>query len=148
MKISKKILLVSSVFLLLAAACAKQAAQRPAPSPAPQAPQQAATTPAPAGPGQKPLTVYENVQGSTINKTSYLVDVGVNAFDLLKATHVVVAKDYGSSMGMFVQSIDGLAADSKHFWEFFVNGKSSSVGVSSYVLKNGDKIEWKLSVIK
>ena len=152
MKTLKKAILISSVIALLAAGCNSKPA--PTVSPAPQAQPQAqnpapapAPTPAPAGQAQKPLTVYETVQGSNINKPSYQVDAGVSAYDLLIATHVVKAKDFGGGMGMFVESIDGIIPDSKHFWKFFVNGKSSNVGASSYVLKNGDKLEWKLDVI-
>ena len=72
---------------------------------------------------------------------------GMNAMAFLKLTHKVVSKDYGAGMGEFVQSIDGVAPDSKHFWEFYVNGKSSNIGASSYKMQDGDKIEWKLTLI-
>ncbi len=92
------------------------------------------------------LTVSQSVEGSNLNQPSYQVTDGQTAFDLLNSTHKVTAKDYGS-MGQFVQSIDGITPDSQHFWELFVNGKSSNVGASSYTLKNGDQIQWKLAAI-
>jgi len=99
--------------------------------------------------GQKPggITVTQTVEGSSSNKPSYQATEGQTAFDLLDSTHTVQAKDY-SGIGKFVETIDGVKPDSKHFWAFYVNGKSSNVGASSYVLKNGDKIEWKLELIK
>ena len=46
----------------------------------------------------------------------------------------------------FVTSInDRLADDSKHeFWAFYVNGKQAEVGAGSYIVKQGDTIEWKI----
>ena len=93
------------------------------------------------------VTVTQVVDGSSSNKASDVITAGETAFDLLKADHQITAKDYGSGMGELVESIDGITPDSKHFWEFYVNGKSSNVGASLYILKGGDKIEWKLSAI-
>jgi hypothetical protein len=92
------------------------------------------------------FTVYEIVGGSALNQPSYQASSTENAFDLLSLTHKVQAISY-SGIGEFVSSIDGAQPDGKHFWEFFVNGKSSNVGASSYVLKAGDNIEWKQSNI-
>jgi len=93
------------------------------------------------------VIVTETVDGSTSNEPYNKVKDTATAFDLLSTTHQVTFKDYGSGMGEFVESIDGAIPDGKHFWEFYINGKSSNVGASSYTLKDGDKIEWKLSVI-
>ncbi|MGH7234405.1 MAG: DUF4430 domain-containing protein, partial [Candidatus Saccharimonadales bacterium] len=30
------------------------------------------------------------------------------------------------------------------YWTFYVNGKEASVGASSYVTKNSDRLTWKL----
>lgn len=92
------------------------------------------------------LTVDQKVEGSA-DYIQYTYKENQTAYDVLTATHKVEARDYGA-MGQFVQSIDGVKADSGHFWEFWVNGKSSNVGASSYKLQNGDKLEWKLTVIK
>jgi ABC-type enterochelin transport system substrate-binding protein len=136
MKISKKLILISAAILLLAAGCGKHQAQTNQPSTLDASPASKAAK----------ITVNESVEGSSINKASYQVAEGKSALDLLEASHLVETKSFGS-MGSFVSSIDGQKPDSKHFWEFFVNGKSSNVGASSYILKDGDKIEWKLSVI-
>lgn len=93
------------------------------------------------------MTVTQTVEGSNLNKPSYGFTQGQTALDILQASHKVETKDYGS-MGQFVVSIDGVKTDSRHFWEFFVNGKSSNVGASGYKLQADDKIEWKLSELK
>lgn len=168
-----KIILISSILVLLAAGCSnKQAVIAPISQPqnqqiqqAPQSqqvPQPPSTTIAPSSspkgmtqikdnagkPDYTPgyVVVTQTVDGSSQNVPYNKVKDTSTAYDLLSSTHKVGFKDYGS-MGKFVQSIDGVAPDSKHFWEFFVNGKSSNVGASSYTLKDADKIEWKLSVI-
>ncbi len=90
--------------------------------------------------------IIQTVEGSNINQPKTQFTQGQSAMDVLEATHRVESKEY-SGLGKMVLAIDGAKPDSKHFWEFFVNGKSSNVGASSYVLKAGDKIEWKLSAI-
>ncbi len=90
---------------------------------------------------------YVTVAGSKFTNVSYTVDVGITALDLLKISYKVTAKDYGAGMGEFVETIDGIKPDSQHFWAFYVNGKSSNVGASSYKLEANDNIEWKLEAI-
>lgn len=92
------------------------------------------------------ITVTQRVEGSNLNKPSYQIANAKTALDLLKSSHTVKTKVY-AGIGEFVESIDGVKPDSKHFWAFYVNGVSSNVGASSYNLKNNDKIEWKLSAI-
>lgn len=97
---------------------------------------------------EDPINInYQQIVNGKLDSSQVTVGQGMYALALLKMTHKVETKDYGG-MGEFVESIDGIRPDGKHFWEFFVNGKSSNVGASSYILKNGDKIEWELSVIK
>lgn len=91
------------------------------------------------------ITVAQTVEASNLNQPYNKIKEGQTALDLLKATHQVEVKSY--SFGDMVTGIDGNKSDAKHFWEFFVNGKSSNVGAGSYQLKDGDKIEWKLSEI-
>lgn len=98
-------------------------------------------------PSKEPtIIVSQTVEGSDLAEQPYTIQGGEKAIDLLKRKHSVEVKSY--SFGDMVIGIDGIKPDSRHFWEFFVNGKSSNVGASSYILKNGDKIEWKLEEIK
>ncbi len=84
---------------------------------------------------------------NTTNEVNYNGETGKNALTLLKAGHKTETKSY-KGIGELVTSIDGVKADSKHFWSFYVNGKQSQTGASSYTTKSGDKITWKLEEIK
>jgi len=77
-----------------------------------------------------------------ISQISYNGQNGVNAYVLLEKHAAVQAKRY--SFGYFVTSIDGVAGNGPKYWTFFVNGKEASVGASSFVTKNSDRITWKL----
>ncbi len=77
-----------------------------------------------------------------LSQISYDGQTGINAFVLLKKYATVQAKHY--SFGYLVTSINGIAGNGPKYWTFFVNGKEASVGASSYVTKNSDKITWKL----
>ena len=78
---------------------------------------------------------------------SYEGTEGKTALQGLKDLYTVQTKEY-LGIGEFVESISGIKPDSKHFWAFYVNGQQSQVGASSYQMKSGDKIEWKLEEIK
>ncbi|MFA5990947.1 MAG: DUF4430 domain-containing protein [Candidatus Doudnabacteria bacterium] len=71
---------------------------------------------------------------------------GKNGLELLKAKYTVETKSYGSA-GEFVESINGVKPDAQHFWKFFINGESASVGAGSYITKSTDVLEWKLDAI-
>jgi hypothetical protein len=49
-----------------------------------------------------------------------------------------------SGLGFLVTSIGELQEGSGKYLIYYINGKEASVGVSSYVPKNGDVILWKL----
>lgn len=78
---------------------------------------------------------------------------GMTAFDLLKQGGEeigleVQSKDYGD-MGVLVEQIDNLknGADNK-FWIYYVNGQMAQVSASKYILKGGDKVEWRFEASK
>jgi hypothetical protein len=49
-----------------------------------------------------------------------------------------------TALGFFVTDIGTLHAGDGKDLLYYVNGKEATVGVSQYVLKNGDIVEWKL----
>ena len=51
-------------------------------------------------------------------------------------------KEY-SSLGVFINEINGVKGKSGAYWIYYVNGKEAPVGVSKYILKSGDVITWK-----
>lgn len=78
---------------------------------------------------------------------SYKGQEGRNALDVLKSNYNVQTKSFGD-LGEFVQSINGVEPDNKHFWAMYVNGEVSQVGAGSYITKSTDTVEWKLEEIK
>lgn len=102
--------------------------------------------PAPSQEQSQDLTVYQAVQGSNTNLPSYQIKENTTALDLLKTSHQVETKDYGS-LGEMVVSVDSMKARVDQFWAFYVNGKLANVGAGSYILRNHDKVEWKLNSV-
>jgi hypothetical protein len=51
-------------------------------------------------------------------------------------------QNYGD-MGNLITCINNICNNQNHFWFLYYNGKSSSIGASSLILKNNDVIEWK-----
>ncbi len=99
-------------------------------------------------PMRQQIQVVQKVEGQFGDKLfNFYADENKTALDLLNMSYKVEVKHY-SGIGDMVTSIAGQKADDKHFWEFFVNDKSSNVGASSYKPVNGDKLEWKFSAIK
>ena len=84
-------------------------------------------------------------QSQLLSAQEAAMEEGKTALDLTKQVAKVETK--GEGQNAFVISINGKAANSakKEFWEFLVNGKSAEVGAGSYQLKDGDKIEWRIS---
>jgi hypothetical protein len=72
---------------------------------------------------------------------------GSTVFDLLKQLSQegkFILSYQTSSMGVFVKGIGQVENDNKNnkFWMFKVNNQLANVGASSYILKEGDKVEW------
>lgn len=76
------------------------------------------------------------------------IKTGASVYDLmnlLKAENKIIffGKDY-SELGFFVEEINGLRNNqSGKNWVYYVNGRPAQVGVSNYMIKTGDIIEWK-----
>lgn len=58
--------------------------------------------------------------------------------------------DYGESMGVLVEEINGVANNSgqNRYWYLYVNGALSPVGASQAKVKAGDEITWKYELSK
>lgn len=52
-------------------------------------------------------------------------------------------KEY-PSLGVFVNEINGVGSKDGKYWIYYVNDKEAEVGISKYVLKEGDLISWRL----
>ncbi len=58
-------------------------------------------------------------------------------------------KDFGEELGFFVESVNGVPNDTvnRRYWTLYVNGVTATVGVSNYIVKEGDHIEWRFEDI-
>ena len=90
------------------------------------------------------LTIYTSEQAQSYPLTEY---VGNTVLDATKKVTNGNMETQGEGVNAFVISINERTADiqGKEFWELIVNGKPSEVGAGSYVIKEGDSIEWKIS---
>ena len=86
-----------------------------------------------------------------IGNRSVLLPTQTNAslYDILVAGQKTgqihfTGKNY-SSMGFFISSIENLHEGDGKYLIYYVNGIEASVGISSYLPKIDDVIEWKLS---
>ncbi len=75
----------------------------------------------------------------------YPGEEGKNAFELLQKYTKVEFKQY--DFGVFIESINGVKPDEKHFWKLYYNGEESQVGADQLQTKKGDIVEWRLEEI-
>lgn len=53
--------------------------------------------------------------------------------------------DYGGDLGIFITGFNGISTDANQYYDFQVNGTSSNVGVSSYVVNDHDVLKFVLT---
>lgn len=75
-------------------------------------------------------------------------EAGKSVYDILKMEKEkgklnLVSKEF-SGMGFFVSEIGSLKENKNKHLIYFVNGKSPSVGISAYILKDKDVVSWEL----
>ena len=78
----------------------------------------------------------------SITKDSMVLDLMIAASSSKAATFI--SKEY-SGLGSLITSINGKTSDKDHndlYWIYSVNGKKATVGVSQYVLHEGDVVSW------
>lgn len=80
---------------------------------------------------------------------SIKVEKGSTVYDAMKKlsedkkfSFVFHTKEY-SSMGNFVDSINGVPGTPGKYWLYYLNGKKASMGVSKNKIKSGDVVTWK-----
>lgn len=99
------------------------------------------------GVSSQTIIVYQSIFIKNSDKSVPIklnIENGKTALDLLRKTAVV--KTQGSGRNTFVLEINNIKAENsqKEYWAFYVNSKIAAVGAGSYLLKMGDKIEWKI----
>ena len=78
-------------------------------------------------------------------ETAFEVGPESSAWDAVKMAlgeDNLVFNDFGGDLGIFISGFNGVEAEGNHFWEFKVNGETAEVGVSKYVVQQGDVIEF------
>lgn len=74
---------------------------------------------------------------------------GQNLFDVMRAElkkeNVIFLYAESKSMGVFISQIGDKKNGAGSYWQFWVNGKYSQVGASSYIPKPNDLVEWRFT---
>lgn len=91
------------------------------------------------------ITINSGEEEQVLSVQEVKVNEGKTALDLTE--RVADVETSGEGEMAFVTSIDGIEADASknEFWELVINGESAQVGAGSYEIKDGDKIEWRIS---
>lgn len=87
------------------------------------------------------------------NSTEYTYEYteGKSVLDVLKELDnseddLVVSYTEDATLGAYINNFNNYEIDeSSQFWEFLVNAEASVVGISSYVVKPGDRIEFRVT---
>ncbi len=90
--------------------------------------------------GEKEKPAPSGRLDSTLVVRYYGAD-GKTALELLEARHQVEKKT--SSVGSFVEGIDGIKNRTDRFWLYSVNGKKPDVASDRYPTTANDTIEWR-----
>lgn len=96
-------------------------------------------SPAPAQPVQNSEISVSISAGDTSSRLT--LKRGATVYDALLALGVSVNAE-NSQYGIYVTSINGVAADADHGWTYTVNGVMPNVSASGYTLSDGDTIVW------
>lgn len=78
---------------------------------------------------------------TTIRPISYKGENGKSVLELLKRDHSVETID--SSFGVFVRSIDGVAAQESAAWIFYVDGAIAEGAADKAITQDGQTVEWR-----
>lgn len=91
------------------------------------------------------LTTYElKANNYDLTPTSTVYNLMQLASADSRVPFLFETKNYGS-MGLFVESINGLKNNNKtgKYWIYYVNNESAQIGISNYIIKPNDIITWK-----
>ena len=91
------------------------------------------------------ITINPGEGSEVLSSQDVEIEEGKTVLNLTKQVTTVETK--GEGQNAFVTGIGGRVADTakKEFWEMRVNGKPADVGAGSYEVRNGDKIEWRIT---
>ncbi len=94
------------------------------------------------------MTVGDRIYTLRFANGEKLIDA-MEKLSLMSSQPFLVATKEYTGMGKFVEEINGIKNNptTNEYWGYYVNGESAQVGASNYILKQGDKIEWKYAKI-
>lgn len=84
--------------------------------------------------------------GSTSGPVTLTFEQGATVYDAVQGAGWIVAANSGP-MGVYVESINGVAEDAGHGWTYYVNGGFPGYSCAYYELADGDVIEWRYVVV-
>lgn len=87
-----------------------------------------------------------NFGGDNTNSLEFDYEEGITAYSLLEKyskekSVEIITKKY--DFGVFVEQIGDAPSTSEMAWIYYVNNESANVAADTYILKPGDKVEWK-----
>lgn len=85
--------------------------------------------------------------GGTAGPVTLTFDEGATVYDALAGAGWPIASEWGP-MGVYVTSINGIAAGPKTGWTYSVNGSLPNYACSAYTLSDGDVIKWTFVEVK
>lgn len=132
-KCLSKILLISSIAIVISG-CQKKIA-----TPSEEIPNEIVQV--------TPSLTTETTDLPTVEHEFTATQSGITAFELLNQSADIEYQTY-EGIGEFVTTINGMTADTKHFWVFYLNGETSETGVSQTKLSEGDTIKFVYEEIK
>lgn len=91
------------------------------------------------------ITINPGSESQVLSVQDLEIEEGSTALEA--TSQIADVETSGEGEMAFVTSIDGREANEakNEFWELVVNDEPSQVGAGSYEVRDGDKIEWRVS---
>ena len=96
---------------------------------------------------RKVVVSFKVINGeNTVLDTSKYFGIETNAFDAMQEVATVGYQDYGS-LGVMIESINGVKPKEGDFWKLFIDGEQSNLGISAITIQKDTQIEWRTEAI-
>lgn len=82
------------------------------------------------------------LQTSNVEKIEFNCESGKSVFETLQDSHNI--KFTESDLGNLVTSIDEVEQSDGKYWLYSINDKEATVGASTYICQDAEKITWEL----